>query len=57
MPERTLTASNLQTWRQVSHLMQLATSMTCSCFFSPVMHAVGHFLAHSVQPVQASASM
>ena len=57
MPERTLTASNLHTWRQVSHLMQLPTSMTCSCFFSPLMQLVGHFLAQSMQPVQASASM
>ena len=57
MPECTLTASNLQTWRQVSHLMQLATSITCSCFLSPVMHDVGHFLAQSMQPVHASASM
>ncbi len=57
MPERIFTASNLQTWRQVSHLMQPATSMTWGCFFSPVMTLVGHFLAHSVQPVQASASM
>ena len=56
-PERTLTASNLQTWRQVSHLMHSASSITCSCFFSPVMQAVGHFLAQSMQPVQSSGSM
>ncbi len=57
MPERTLTASNLHTWRQVSHLMQLLASITCGCFRSPLMHSVGHFLAQSMQPVQASASM
>ena len=57
MPDRTLTASNLQTCRQVSHLMQAATSMTWDCFFSPEIHDVGHFLAHRVQPVQVSGSM
>ena len=57
MPECTLTAPNLQTWRQVSHLMQPLTSITCGCFFSPLMTPVGHFLAHSVQPVHASGSM
>jgi hypothetical protein len=57
MPDHTLTAANLQTWRQVSHLMQLLTSMTWGCFFSPLMQLTGHFLAQSVQPVQTSASM
>ncbi len=57
MPERIFTASNLQTWRQVSHLMQPATSMTWGCFLSPAMTLVGHFLAQRPQPVQASASM
>ena len=36
-PDHTFTASKLQTWRQVSHLMQRSSSITWIPFFSPVM--------------------
>jgi len=57
LPERTTTASNLHTWRQVSHLMQAAGSMTWGCLGAPVIACVGHFLAQRRQPVQAAGSM
>ena len=48
------TASNLQTSKQTLHLVQRLWSITCSSFLSPVMAPTGHFLAHTVHPVQAS---
>src|SRR5450756_430128 len=57
MPVSTGTASNLQTCRQVSHLMQSFWSMTWSFLRSPLMASVGQASKHTWQPVQASASM
>ena len=47
-------ALNGQPSMQAPHLMHLLTSMTCFCFFSPVMAPTGQLRAHLVQPLQAS---
>ncbi len=53
----TPTASNLQTSRQMPHLMHSAGSMTCGSFFSPLIASCGHLRRQRPQPVHRSSMM